>query len=305
MKKRGYIITFLGGDKRELILGEALENEGFDVRYAGFEKAPRAAGLNRVKAAEAPAQSRALIAPLSGIDASGSLKAPYASPGLRLDEAFLASLRPTTLLLAGSLPRAAAETLREKGVFVLETAKREELVCANAVPTAEGALELALRESDVTLYDNTSLVTGFGRCAKALVLRLKALGSRVTVAARRESARAEAFLFGCRGVPLAGLAGKAGEFDFIFNTVPALLFNDEALEAVKPGAVLIDIASKPGGVDFKAARGKPFKTLHALGIPGKAAPVSAGRILARIYLPLILRHLEGKNLEEGGDNHEA
>ncbi len=303
--RRGLYIAFLGGDKREVILGEALQEAGFMVRYAGFENYPRAGGLAHVTLEDALADSRVAIAPLAGIADSGALKAPYALKALRLSRGLLACMERGSLLMAGSLPENMAAFLKAKGIRVLVTGDRDDVACLNAVPTAEGALQYAMTKSEITLQDSFSLVTGFGRCAKALAWRLQALGSRVAIAARKGSALAEASMYGYRGVPLRELGAQVKEFDFIFNTVPVLLFTGSILQAVKPGSVIIDIASKPGGVDLKAAQKIPCTALTAPGLPGEVAPVTAGRILAKTYVPLILRHLEGENLDRGGENSEA
>ena len=43
--------------------------------------------------------------------------------------------------------------------------------------------------------------------------------------------------------------------------------------------LIIDLASKPGGVDMDAARDLGVKVIWALGLPGKVAPVTAGNII--------------------------
>ncbi len=45
---------------------------------------------------------------------------------------------------------------------------------------------------------------------------------------------------------------------------------------MKKSALCIDLASKPGGVDFGAAEDLGIQTIWALGLPGKVAPESAG-----------------------------
>ena len=54
---------------------------------------------------------------------------------------------------------------------------------ANAVPTAEGAVQLAMEELPITLHGARVLVVGFGRVGKLTAHRFRALGARVSVAA--------------------------------------------------------------------------------------------------------------------------
>ena len=58
----------------------------------------------------------------------------------------------------------------------------------------------------------------------------------------------------------------------------------EELEDLKPGCLVIDLASAPGGVDFAAAEELGVKAIQALSLPGKVAPVTAAlAIKAAIY----------------------
>lgn len=55
----------------------------------------------------------------------------------------------------------------------------------------------------------------------------------------------------------------------IFNTVPVLLFSRDILQRMDRSTLLIDLASKPGGVDFTAAAELQLKTIWALSLPGR------------------------------------
>ena len=122
--------------------------------------------------------------------------------------------------------------------------------------------------------------------AEALAERLGALGADVTVAARKFSDIARAQSQGHAGIELAHL-DEAGDFDVIFNTVPALIFDRARLEKLEKATLLIDLASRPGGVDFSAAAELQIKTVWALSLPGRVAPKSAGRIIKNTILNMI------------------
>ena len=56
---------------------------------------------------------------------------------------------------------------------------------------------------------------------------------------------------------------------------------DEArLWKLQSDALIIDLASKPGGVDFDTASRLGRKTVWALSLPGKVAPITAGDMIA-------------------------
>lgn len=155
---------------------------------------------------------------------------------------------------------------------------------ANTLPTAEGAIQIALEELPITLQGCRTLVLGYGRLGRALAPRLTALGAKVSVAARKWSDLAWIEAAGCTAEHSGELRGWLCAFDLIINTVPTRLLGEEALVELKPGCLVIDLASKPGGVDWEAARRLGVRTVWALSLPGKVAPVTAGKsIRSTIY----------------------
>lgn len=74
---------------------------------------------------------------------------------------------------------------------------------------------------------------------------------------------------GYEPLPLDNLKDHIHEFDIIFNTIPSLILDDEILTKVKKDALIIDLASKPGGIDFDAAKSYGLKVIWALSLPGK------------------------------------
>ena len=59
-----------------------------------------------------------------------------------------------------------------------------------------------------------------------------------------------------------------------------MIFDSDKLSKLRRDTLIIDLASKPGGVDLAEAERLNIKTIHALGLPGKTAPVTAGEIIA-------------------------
>ena len=120
---------------------------------------------------------------------------------------------------------------------------------------------MAMEELPVTIHNARCLVIGYGRLGKVLARQLRGLGGKVSVAARSYSDQ---------------LSGWLCAYDLIVNTVPAPVLGREELDDLKPGCLVIDLASKPGGVDFKAASELGVRAIWALSLPGKVAPVTAG-----------------------------
>jgi len=147
-----------------------------------------------------------------------------------------------------------------------------------------------MRETPYTLWSSRCLVVGYGRCGKVLGRRLAALGADVTATARSPSDLTWIRADGLNSLATADVPARAGEFDIIFNTVPAPVFGRNALAAVKDPRekLIVDLASTPG-VDLDAAREFGMKAFHALSLPGKVAPKTAAQIIA---------HVVGRMMEE-------
>jgi dipicolinate synthase subunit A len=157
--------------------------------------------------------------------------------------------------------------------------KLEELTVLNAIPTAEGAIQLAMQNSLVTLHDSNCLVLGFGRIGKILSKMLNGIGAKVYCEARKDQDIAWIKSYGYNAIKLDELDGSLNKFDFIFNTIPYLILDKKKLSIVKKDCLLIDLASKPGGIDFKEAENLGIQCLWALALPGKVAPKTAAKYI--------------------------
>lgn len=176
-----------------------------------------------------------------------------------------------------------------RGASVRDLFGAEPMTTQNAIPTAEGAICLAVDFSPVTLYGAKCLVVGFGRCGRAIAERLKALGSDVTVSARRECDYLAAKTLGCRTEETAVWAWGLAEYDLIFNTVPAEVFTAEQVAALKRDCVFLDLASTPS-VPEEARRSLHYHLAPAL--PARFSPKTAGIL----YAEAIDRAMKGEDI---------
>ena len=192
-----------------------------------------------------------------------------------------------TLILAGRPGMPVRMAAREAGLPLIDYFLRPELECLNAVPTAEGCLELLLRLRERTIWESGFLVLGYGRVGRAVARRLVLLGGRVTVAARSPEQRANARCAGCRAAPLTALPTLLPGFDAVINTIPAPVLPRALLQELPGGALIIDLASLPGGTDFAAAEELGLHAEHALALPGRCAPQTAGALIAQTVLAIL------------------
>lgn len=270
-------IWVIGGDLRQAKLARLLLLDGHTVHTYALELAAETADLCQ-ETLTGVELADCVVLPLPTAGEEAALNAPLSGESHPLVK-ILDALRPDQILCAGKVDSNTLATARERGLRVFDYFAREELAIANAVPTAEGAIQLAMEELPVTIHGTRSLVIGCGRLGRLLAPRLAALGSRVSVSARKwaDLAWAEASGFG------AEQTGQLDEwlcgYDLIVNTVPALVLGEAQLAALKPEALVIDLASKPGGVDTEAARRLGVRAIWALSLPGKVAPVTAAKAI--------------------------
>lgn len=175
-----------------------------------------------------------------------------------------------------------------KGIHVIDYMKAEGVADRNAVATAEGAIAEALQEGCTSIQGSKCLVVGYGTCGTVLASKLGQWKAYVTVMERKEKKREMARSFGYDAVSFDESKQHMGQYDFVFNTVPAPVLTNEFLMEVKPDVTVIDIASKPGGVDFEYCRKKGICAKLCLGLPGKYAPKSAAGILMEVIKKTIL-----------------
>ena len=245
-------IAVLGGDTRSKICAELFAKTGFECTLFGFEKDPsvryavRAASLD-----DALHGCDVLLLPLPVTKDGQTLFAPF-SPILIPLKDLPEHMEKKALVLAGNPSDAVKELLLVHRPFV-NYAQDEGFVRRNCVPTAEGALQLALQNTDATLFGSEVLVCGWGRVGSCLARRLQALGAAVTVSARKRRDLASIESEGMKAIRSDQIADYPTAFQVIFNTVPAPLLGEKVLKKLKGSPVLIELASKPYGAGFQSA----------------------------------------------------
>ena len=277
-------IWVVGGDLRQAKLAQLLAEDGHTVHtYALGEPQEPAPGLTAEVSPRYIDKADCVVLPLAVSNGEGLLNAPLALSEHPLAP-ILDRLSPRQFLCGGLVGGEAEELARKRGLTIHDYFAREELAVANAVPTAEGAVQLAMEHMPITIHGAKVLVVGFGRVGRLTAQRFQALGARVSVAARRYDQLAWAQAMGYGGEHLGQLKDWLCGYDLIVNTVPAQVLGQGELEAVKPDCLILDLASKPGGVDLGAAGELGLTVIWALSLPGKVAPATAGAaIKSTIY----------------------
>lgn len=171
--------------------------------------------------------------------------------------------------------------------YVTDVLKRDDFAYFNAVPTAEGAIKIAIEKTDYTLWGANVLVCGFGRVAKILISRLIGFCPNLYVSARNNTAFSLLDSFGIKKIHTKDLCKNINKFDVVFNTADATLFNDEVLKNAKKDSLFIELASGNIGFSQEFTQSNYIKFVPAPSLPGKIAPITAGKILAETVLNIL------------------
>ena len=283
-----------GGDMRQAALAKRLSSLGFEVAVWGISKSCDIGDAVRcTELCDVIRSADALVLPLPISRDGVTLNCPlYKGEAPRLSEIILLS-EPDTVILGGKIDRAFTSKATKKQLSVIDYFECEELQIKNAVPTAEGAVAIALDELPITLFGSKCAVCGYGRVGRATARLLCAMGAHVTVAARKNDQLAWAMVDGCTPLRLTTSAEgvcslcELSSCDVIFNTVPYPIFTAEVLTSLRPDTLIIDLAGDEGGVDRAYAATLGIKTIWALSLPGKVAPFTAASIICDCVLDLL------------------
>jgi dipicolinate synthase subunit A len=284
----GVKIAVLGGDERELILVSELVTLGATVTVVGCprERLKHGAFISR-SVEDGLSGAEVAILPMVGTDIRGHIRAVYTEERLQLTQKALQGMAKPAMLIIGSARPFLKEWTDKLGITLIETGEMDDVAILNSIPTAEGAIQIAMQEMKTTIHSSRAMVLGFGRVGTTLGRTLKALGAVVSVASNNQGELARAYEMGCHRVPLSELADNLNQIDVVFNTIPASVLTSEILRRMNPDTLIIDLATAPGGTDFGAANEYGIKALLAPGLPGKVAPIMAGRVLAEVVPRLI------------------
>ena len=271
-------LLVMGGDRRMEYCAKCLE-EAFDVSTYGFSASGPVWELK---------QADILVLPYLSLSGN-CINSP--SPANKIPAvSALNMLKYGGILFGGGLTPEFLSYCAERNARVHDFFDDEELTLKNAVLTAEGALEIILRNTDKAVYESEILILGWGRVAKAVAKALSALNAKLTVSARSQTARDNAL---DSGYYSCGFIDKKylEKADVVINTVPARVLGDPELLTLKPGAFVLDLASAPYGADPENAKKLGINYTTAPGLPGKTAPETAGKLIAETI----------KRLAEGGE----
>ncbi len=273
------IILVVGGDLRQMTLAKLFreKNKVFCLGLEQFNHSDETKSSIEQLILQGVRPDYIILPMPVSID-NQTVNTPFSSKQMLLDDV-LSLAHDKTIVYGGKISPSVKQRIEDKKLWYFDYLEREEFAILNAIPTAEGAIQIAMEEIATTIYDTKCLIVGYGRISKVLAKYLHVMGADVTVSARKYEDLAWIKVNGFKAVHTNDIIKVIGEQQIVFNTVPATVLNENVLLTAPNECLMIDLASKPGGIDFEVANKLGIKTIWALSLPGKVAPITAGKII--------------------------
>ncbi len=273
--------AIIGGDLRIIKLAKMLAIDGNTVYTFGLEKAQELKGVENVvfceKISKAIQNTEIVIGPIPFSSNGKDISSPFSDETISIRE--LMHEINAKILIAGSITPEIYDLANDEYIEIIDIMKREELAVLNTISTAEGAIEIAISNTNKILHGSEVLILEFGRIGKVLARKMAGLSAKITCAARKDEDLAWIRAYGHKATNINALGENLSGYDIIINTVPHLILTEERLKSVNKECLLIDLASNPGGIDKKTVKDRGMKLVWALALPGKVAPVTTAEFI--------------------------
>jgi dipicolinate synthase subunit A len=280
----GCHLAFVGGDARQIEVIKKCHELDATITLIGYNQwKSQFPGLKKVN----PDQHTfttvdALILPIVGPNDDGRVESIFADQPIILKKEWLQALPQHAVVYTGMATSYLKEIVEQCHLRLVQLLDRDDVAIYNSIPTVEGALMMAIQNTDFTLHGSRCVVLGLGRVGMTLARVLHQLGAKVSVGARQKKDLARAYEMGLFPFHIDDLKNHVDDCDILFNTIPALVVSAGVIIRLPAHALIIDLASHPGGVDFRFAEKRGIKALLAPSLPGIVAPKTAGQILANV-----------------------
>lgn len=287
-------IAILGGDARQLEIIKKLTELDARLYLIGFEQLdPIFLGTSKEKIKELDFSSMdALILPVPGTSLEGELETIFSNEKIKLTEEMLRQTPAHCTIYSGISNSYLNQISKNANRKLVQLFARDDVAIYNSIPTVEGTIMMAIQNTDITIHQSKVAVLGLGRVGMTVARVFSLLGAQVKVGARRSEHLARITEMGLKPFHLENLHEEIKDIEICINTIPYPILNAGVIAKMPLDALIIDLASKPGGTDFRYAERRGTKALLAPGLPGIVAPKTAGRILANVLSQLLGEDLD-------------
>ncbi len=286
----GTHVAMIGGDARQIEVMRILSELDAVVKLYGFDELQQQfSGVSKHDfEPDAFIDVDAIILPAVGTDSLGIVDSKFTTNELLLTREHIQKMPKHAVVYTGLAQSYLKKLCSNEDIKLVELFDRDDVAIFNSIPTAEGAIMLAIQHTDFTIHSSNCMVLGMGRTGLTMARILQALGAHVTMGVHKTEQFARAFEMGLKPFYTKDLTSEVDDVDLIFNTIPTMIITAQVIAHISTQAVIIDLASKPGGTDFRFAEKRGVRAILAPGLPGIVAPKTAGQIIARALSQLIL-----------------
>ncbi|MCM3765715.1 dipicolinic acid synthetase subunit A [Neobacillus niacini] len=294
----GMQIAVIGGDARQLEIIRKLTELDARLSLIGFEQLDHAfTGAVKEKLDEVDFSNiDAMILPVAGTNLEGQVETIFSNEKVVLTEDILSKTPEHCTIYSGITNSYLDGIVKQSKKKLVQLFARDDVAIYNSIPTVEGTIMMAIQHTDFTIHGSNVTVLGLGRCGMSIARAFHALGAKVKVGARRSEHLARITEMGLKPFHLDDTEKEVTDTDILINTIPLLIVTPAVIAKLPTHTLVIDIASKPGGTDFRYAEKRGIKALLAPSLPGIVAPKTAGQILADVLTQL---------LRESGQNRKG
>lgn len=294
----GKHIAVLGGDARQLEIIKKLNELDAQISLVGFDQLEHYFnGASKVNIDDIDVETiDAVLLPVSGTNEQGVIETIFSNQEVTLTSEWLMKTPDHCIVYSGISNSYLDKCGKESHRDIVKLFERDDVAIYNSVPTAEGTIMMVIQNTDITIHQSEVIILGLGRVGMTLARTFHALGAHVKVGANKPAELARITEMGLIPFHIKDLAKHVTDIDICINTIPARVVTGEVISQMPTQTLIIDIASKPGGTDFRYADRRGVKAILAPGLPGIVAPKSAGRIIANVLAEILLESfLEEEN----------
>lgn len=285
----GMQIAVIGGDARQLEIIRKLTELDARLSLIGFEQLDHAfTGAVKEKLDEVDFSNMdALILPVPGTNLEGHVETIFSNEKVILTAEMLLKTPEHCTIYSGISNTFLNGITKEANRQLVQLFERDDVAIYNSIPTVEGTIMMAIQHTDFTIHGSNITVLGLGRVGMSVARTFHALGAKIKVGARKTEHLARITEMGLTPFHLNEIEQQVKDTDILINTIPLLIVTASVISKLPTHTLIIDLASKPGGTDFRYAEKRGIKALLAPGLPGIVAPKTAGQILANVLAQLL------------------
>lgn len=290
----GMQIAVIGGDARQLEIVRKLTELDAKLSLVGFEQLDHAfTGAVKEKIDEVDFSNiDSIILPVPGTNLEGQVETIFSNEKVCLVEEMLLKTPPHCSVYSGITNSYLSGITKKANRRLVQLFERDDVAIYNSIPTVEGTIMMAIQHTDFTIHGSNIVVLGLGRVGMSVARTFSALGASVKVGARKSEHIARITEMGLIPFHLNELDQNVRDVDICINTIPHHIVSASVISKMPAHTLIIDLASKPGGTDFRYAEKRGIKALLAPGLPGIVAPKTAGQILANVLSQLLSEDLQ-------------